>query len=129
MELLVSVVIISILAAIVLPTTNLALERMKEMELMHDLMQIRQALDTYKDKGYSKTNGDNTPSGYPMNLNELVTTHILRRIPSDPMNPPTSDDVNTWWKKVPFSSTDSSWYDVRSKSTGVALDGTKFDTW
>lgn len=129
MELLVSVLIISILAAIVLPTTNLALERMKEMELNHNLMELRKGLDIYKDKGYSKKNGDNTPSGYPINLSELVTSHVLRSVPEDPMHPSSNPDVNTWWKKVPFSSTDLSWYDIRSKSTGVALDGTKFNTW
>lgn len=129
MELLVSVLIISILAAIVLPTTNLALERMKEMELNHNLMELRKGLDIYKDKGYSKKNGDNTPSGYPINLSELVTSHVLRSVPEDPMHPSSNSDVNTWWKKIPFSSTDLSWYDIRSKSTGVALDGTKFNTW
>jgi len=129
MELLVAVVMISILAAIVLPTTNLTLERMKEMELKHNLMEIRTGLDAYKEGGYSKKSGENTPSGYPLNLNDLVKTHILRSIPRDPFNDTTSDDVNDMWKKVPFSTSDDSWYDIRSKSTGVALDGTKFNTW
>lgn len=129
MELLITVVIISIIASIALPTTNFIVTRTKEMLLQRDLLMIRTALDTYQAKGYAAKNQDNTPSGYPLHLQELVTMRLLRSVPQDPMHPSNSQDSDTYWSKVPYSTTDVGWYDIHSKSVRTALDGTEYATW
>jgi hypothetical protein len=68
-------------------------------------------------------------SGYPLDLDELVKTKILRRIPPDPLS-------GKKWVVRSFSdnpeaslSDGKDVFDVRSASTTVGLDGTRYDTW
>ncbi|WP_439645239.1 type II secretion system protein [Geotalea toluenoxydans] len=104
-ELVVTLVILSILAAIILPSAQMTARRTKELELKRNLRVIRTALDEFKKK-YDQAVADKkiTPSlndmqsGYPKTLNMLVEGYdfggltesnikFLRRIPRDPFNP------------------------------------------
>ena len=134
--------IISILATIILPLSRISIKRAKELELRENLRIIRNAIDEYKkyvDEGkIAKDAGD---SGYPKSLEVLVEgvdlkeavlkkKKFLRRIPRDPMT-----EDGEWGLRSYFDEPDSEiWggedvYDVYSKSKGVALDGTKYNTW
>lgn len=97
-ELMVTLVILAILASMTMPLLKLTLQRNKEAQLTQNLMQLRNAIDAYKqaaDEGRIKKNIDQ--SGYPPNLEVLVQgvedikdpkkrmIKFLRRIPKDPM--------------------------------------------
>jgi general secretion pathway protein G len=138
-ELIVTVAILSILASAAIPITRFNIKRQKERELRNDLWQMRDAIDHYKDaadKGAIQTKVDS--QNYPPDLETLVNgvdiqgkkVKFLRRIPVDPMtgqadwglrsmqDDPTSDSYGG-----------QSVFDVHSKSTGTALDGTKYFDW
>lgn len=138
-ELIVTVFILGILASAAVPLARFQVKREKERELRRDLWEMRDAIDHYKDaadRGGFQTKLDS--QNYPPDLETLVKgvevqskkVRFLRRIPIDPMtgtaewglrsmqDDPTSDS---------FSG--QSVFDVYSKSTGTALDGTKYNTW
>jgi len=141
-ELLVVMVILSILAAGIMPLSQMAYRRSKEIELKQNLRTIRRALDEYKalvDEGKIQTQAFS--SGYPKNLDVLVNgvdlqgpvpfrKKFLRRIPKDPM---TKD--GKWGLRSYFDDPDSdTWggedvYDVYSKSEKQALDGSYYKDW
>jgi general secretion pathway protein G len=138
-ELLVTVAILSILATAAIPVARFKVKREKERELRRDLWEMRDAIDHYKDaadRGAFQTKVDS--QNYPPDLETLVKgvdvqgkkVRFLRRIPVDPMT------GNTEWgmrsmKDDPTSDSFSgdSVFDVYSKSTGTALDGTKYSDW
>jgi general secretion pathway protein G len=141
-ELLVAVAVLGILAGVALPLAQVTATRTRELELRRNLRNIRQGIDQFKaeyDKARTnlrdarevfkkKVSVDRT--GYPLTLDELVETKILRRVPQDPM---TADGK---WVARSFSDNPESSlsdakdvYDIRSASKAVALDGTKYDTW
>jgi general secretion pathway protein G len=138
-ELIVTVTILSILASAAVPVTVFVVKREKERELRRDLWEMRDAIDHYKDAAdmhafQTKVDSQN----YPPDLDTLVNgvevqtkkVKFLRKIPLDPMtgkaewgmrsmqDDPTSDSFGG-----------QSVFDVYSKSTGTALDGTKYSTW
>lgn len=138
-ELVVVVSIISILLAMAVPVSRFELKRQKEKELRAALWEIRDALDHYKDaadRGAFQTKVDSY--NYPPDLQTLVDgvdvqdkkVRFLRRIPVDPMTGNTD-----WGMRAMKDDPDSdSWsgdnvFDVYSKSTATALDGTKYSTW
>jgi general secretion pathway protein G len=141
-ELLVVMVIISILAAGVMPLSQMAVRRSKEITLREDLRKIRRALDEYKalsDEGKIPTQA--MSSGYPKNLEVLVKgvdllgpvpfkKKFLRRIPKDPMT-----EDGKWGLRSYFDNPDSdTWggqdvYDVYSTSDKQALDGSYYKDW
>jgi general secretion pathway protein G len=141
-ELLVVMVILSILAAGIMPLSQMAYKRSKEIELKQDLRMIRKALDEYKalvDEGKIQTQAFS--SGYPKSLDVLVEgvdlqgpvpfrKKILRRIPKDPMT-----EDGKWGLRSYFDERDSNtWggedvYDVYSKSEKQALDGSYYKDW
>jgi general secretion pathway protein G len=141
-ELVVSVAILGILAAVAMPLAQTTATRTRELELRRDLRKLREGIDQFKLE-YDKARGNLQDarqdfrkrvsvdrSGYPVTLDELVETKILRRVPRDPM---TSDGK---WVMRSFSDNPESSlsdakdvYDVRSASKAVAMDGTKYDTW
>ena len=49
-ELIITVVILSILGMLVLPLTQMTAKRTKELELRRNLREIRTAIDKYKEK-------------------------------------------------------------------------------
>jgi general secretion pathway protein G len=138
-ELLVTVAILSILATAAIPVARFKVKREKERELRRDLWEMRDAIDHYKDaadRGAFQTKVDS--QNYPPDLETLVKgvdvqgkkVRFLRRIPVDPVT------GNTEWgmrsmKDDPTSDSFSgdSVFDVYSKSTGTALDGTKYSDW
>ena len=106
-ELMITVAIIAILAAIALPMAEVNIQRNKEQDLRHALRQIRSAIDAYKqawDEGRitaaSLKTGDaklGLSSGYPPTLEYLTEgvkdakspdgkyIYFLRSVPRDPM--------------------------------------------
>jgi general secretion pathway protein G len=142
-ELLVTMVILCILAAGVLPLSEMAFKRTREIQLRENLRIIRTALDEYKkltDEG--KIAADAFSSGYPKTLDVLVAgvevgggpapykKRFLRRVPRDPMT-----EDGEWGLRAHADDPDSdAWggqdvYDVYSKSDREALDGTKYREW
>ncbi len=90
-ELVVVMVVISILAAIVMPVERMTVKREKEAELRADLREMRDAIDEYKklydDGRIAQTAGtqtsvtDNAPTGYPPTLETLTRLIPLQTPP------------------------------------------------
>ena len=138
-ELIVTVAILGILASAAVPIARFKVQRDKERELRYDLWQMRDAIDKYKDacdKGAFQSKVDS--QCYPPDLDKLVKGEdvqgkklkFLRRIPIDPMT-----GKNEWglhsMQDDPTSDSygGQSVFDVYTKSTGTALDGTKYSEW
>lgn len=126
-ELMVTLVILAILASVTMPLLKLTLQRNKESNLTQHLMQLRVAIDDYKqafDEGYIAKEIDQ--SGYPPNLEILVNgvenirdpkkrkIKFLRSIPNDPMRNP--DDTrpfkHDWGLRSYHTDVDNPKYDV-----------------
>jgi general secretion pathway protein G len=138
-ELIISVTILGILATAALPVARFQVKREKEKQLRYDLWEMRDAIDHYKDaadKGGIQTKADSF--NYPPDLQTLVDgvdiqdnkVKFLRSIPVDPMTGNTDWDLRSNQDDADASS----WggqnvFDVHSKSTGTALNGTKYNTW
>ncbi len=141
-ELLISVVVLGILAAVAMPLVQVSVTRTRELELRRSLRQLRESIDLFKAE-YDKARTNLTDArndfkklvsvdrtGYPLTLDEMVATKILRRIPRDPMNPDGKWVVRSFSDNPESSLSDAKdVYDVRSASKAVALDGTTYDTW
>src|ERR1700722_6254609 len=131
-----------ILSSMALPIFRYTVIREKESELRYDLRTMKDAIDRYKElaeqhKFRTEVGSDN----YPPDLETLVTgvqlgtgndkkLRFLRKVPVDPMTGradwglrSTGDDSDStiWGGKNVF--------DVYSRSTGTALDGTKYSDW
>jgi len=147
-ELLVTVAIVGLLATLVLPMTELAVQRSKEQELRIALREIRTGIDAYKkawDEGRIQKSLDD--SGYPKTLDVLaegvedfknpkrVKIYFLRRVPRDPLVSDTrSPAADTWGKRAYKSPPDDPQegddvYDVYSLSKGVGLNGVPYREW
>jgi general secretion pathway protein G len=146
LELLVVTAILFILASAVMPLAQVTSQRQREVELRAALRQMRTAIDRFKDavdQGRIATT-EVTPGseGYPPDLETLVEgvsiqgdasgakLKFLRRIPIDPMT-----NSMDWGLRAYQDRPDSnSWggqnvFDVYTKSTATALDGTKYRDW
>ena len=138
-ELIVATTILLILTGMVLPLAQVVIKRDREKELRQDLWILRDAIDRYKDaadRGSFQTKVDS--NNYPPDLDTLVKgvdvagkkLKFLRRIPVDPMT-----GKDEWGlRSMQDDPTSDSWgeqnvFDVYSKSTGTALDGTKYKDW
>ncbi len=138
-ELIIVVTILGVLATASVPVVRFQVKRTKERELRADLWAMRKAIDDYKDKadlGGIQVKAES--QGYPPDLDTLVTgvdiqdkhVRFLRSVPIDPMT--RSKD---WGLRSNQDEPDSdsfggqNVFDVHSKSTGTALDGSKYDTW
>jgi len=138
-ELIITITIVAILASAAIPVARFQVKREKERELRRDLWEMRDAIDRYKDaadKGAMQIKADSL--GYPPDLDTLVKgvdiqdkkVKFLRKIPLDPMT-----DSADWGLRSNQDDVDTdSWggqnvFNVHSKSTGTALDGTKYSTW
>jgi len=142
LELIIACGILLILASVALPLERVTLVRRRESELRYDLRQMRDAIDRYKDaadKNQIKVAAGT--EGYPPDLDTLVKgvklngpqerqVRFLREIPVDPIT-----KTKDWGMRSVQDDPDStSWggqdiFDVYSKSTGTALDGTKYSDW
>ncbi|MHB1023766.1 MAG: type II secretion system protein [Acidobacteriaceae bacterium] len=138
-ELIVTVAILAILASAAVPIARFQVKRQKEQELRRDLWMMRSAIDKYKDaadRGAFQTKVDSF--NYPPDLDTLVNgvdvqgkkVKFLRRIPVDPM----TGDTDWGLRSMQDDPDSTSWggqnvFDVYTKSTGTALDGTAYSTW
>ena len=147
-ELVVTVAIVGILAATVLPLAQISAQRAKESELRVALRQIRDAIDAYKaagDAGQIERQAD--ASGYPPSLRVLAggvadiksaepkRIYFLRRVPRDPFYPDidTPDD-ETWGLRSYESPPDApapgdDVFDVYSLSEKAGLNGLPYREW
>jgi len=138
-ELIVAISIMMILTTAVLPVARLTIKREREKELRHDLWEMRDAIDRYKDaadRGLFQIKLGT--EGYPPDLDTLVKgvdiggkkVRFLRRIPTDPMTGKTE-----WGQRSMQDDPQStSWggqnvFDVYTQSQDTALDGTKYVEW
>lgn len=142
-ELIVAFTILMLLSAMAVPLARYRVRRDREQQLQVALREIRTAIDKYKDAA----DGGQLPpqklgtDGYPETLDILVEgvkltgqvdkkIKFLRRIPKDPMTNSTDwgkrstqDDPkgNAWGGQNVF--------DVYTKSTEKARDGTPYSEW
>jgi general secretion pathway protein G len=144
LELIIACAILMILASMALPIARFTVMREREKELRMDLREVRTAIDKYKDLAdQQKIRVEVGSDGYPPNLETLVkgvavggtgaagkNIRFLRRIPVDPMT-----GRSDWGLRSVQDDPDStSWggnnvFDVYSKSTATALDGTQYSSW
>jgi general secretion pathway protein G len=137
--LIVTVAILSILAAAAVPVARFQVKRQNERQLRRDLWEMRDAIDAYKDaadKHAFQTKVDS--QNYPPDLETLVNgvdvqgkkVKFLRKIQVDPMTGKAEWGLHSM-QDDPTSDSFSgqSVFDVYSKSQGTALDGTKYSTW
>jgi len=138
-ELIVATSILVILTSLAIPMARIGIKRERERELRHDLWEMRDAIDRYKDAADRGAFQIKLGSeGYPPDLETLVKgvdvggkkVRFLRQIPIDPMT------GNTEWGTRSLqddpdsdSSSGDNVFDVHTKSTGVALDGTEYKSW
>jgi general secretion pathway protein G len=142
LELIVACSILLILATAALPLARVTVKRRKETDLRYDLRQMRDAIDRFKDA--ADKNQIQVPvgtEGYPVNLDTLVKgvqlagvpgrhVRFLREIPKDPM----TGTADWGMRSVQDDPDATSWggqnvFDVYSRSTGTALDGTRYSDW
>ncbi len=148
LELILAAGILMVLAGAALPIARVTIRRDRERELHRDLIEMRNAIDRYKDacdRNLFKV--EQGTECYPPDLDTLVkgvllggntpggtatgeTVRFLRRIPVDPMT-----GQAEWGKRGVQDDPDSSnWngknvFEVYSLSQGIALDGTKYADW
>lgn len=144
LELIIACAILLILSSAALPIARFTIIRQRENELRYDLRDMRRAVDRYKDyadRGMLRTEVGS--ENYPPDLETLVkgvalggaggtgkNVRFLRRVPVDPM----TGRAEWGLRSVQDDPDSSSWggknvFDVYSKSTGTALDGTKYSDW
>jgi general secretion pathway protein G len=158
-EMLITLTILAILAAAVMPLAKVAVKREKEIELRRNLRLLREAIDAYKKLAdEKKIEVEEDSEGYPPDLETLVegvemqepegqsplgasrpplksrdekkVIKFLRRIPKDPM----TDSYEWGLHSYQDEPDDDVWggenvYDVYTKSLGTALDGSKYRDW
>lgn len=148
-ELVVTVGIVSVLAAAVVPSAQLVFQRERERELRAALRTIRGALDAYKqasDTGRIRRQADR--SGYPPDLRSLVDgvddagsakegvkIYFLRRLPRDPFWPDATTPAEVTWGLRSYASPPDDpqpgddVFDVYSRSTRTGLNGVPYHDW
>src|SRR6266853_1156743 len=142
LELIIACSILIVLSSAALPIARYSIVRGKEVELRRDLREMKDAIDRYKDAAdRNQIRVEIGSEGYPPDLETLVKgvqlgasndrkIRFLRKIPIDPMT-----GRADWGLRAVQDDPDStSWggknvFDVYSKSTGTALDGTKYSDW
>lgn len=149
-EMLVSVVILSILASVAMPYAERGLIRAKEMELRRALRDIRAAIDEFhrdcKDGYILKNQEAVSPNCLPVTLDVLVAgvdggetgaqrLRYLRRIPRDPLQSGETPVEEQWGYRGYADDADSSiWdgidvYDIYVPRDATALDGSNYREW
>ncbi len=150
-EVLVTMAILAVLAAAIMPMAKIAVKREKEIELRRNLRIIREAIDAYKKLAdEKKIEIEEDSEGYPADLETLVkgveikdqeanekgkktgpkVIKFLRRIPRDPI----TDSLDWGLRSYQDDPDEDVWggenvYDIYSKSRATALDGSKYRDW
>jgi len=145
-EVIVVTAILLILASAVMPLAQVTSQRQREAELHRSLRELRTAVDKFKDAvdtgQIAQSELEPGNEGYPPDLETLVEginaandasgrkLKYLRRIPIDPMTNSMDWGLRSYQDK-PDS---TSWggknvFDIYTKSTATALDGTKYRDW
>jgi general secretion pathway protein G len=142
-ELIVAFTILMVLTSMAVPAARYKIRRERERELRYALREVRAAIDKYKDAADAQKVGPTKlgTEGYPENLQMLVDgvkmtgqvdkkIKFLRRIPKDPFT------NSTEWglRSMQDEPTATSWggqnvFDVYSKTTAKAADGTPYADW
>jgi len=147
-ELIVTVAILAILAAGLVPLTQLAAQRAEEQQLREALREIRTALDAYKQAtAENRVQKRVDESGYPPTLEVLAKgvkdakapdgrmIYFMRRIPRDPFfEDATVPAEKTWGLRSYESLADDpregdDVYDVYSTSGKAGLNGVPYREW
>jgi len=140
MEMIVVITILLILMGAAVPVVRISVKRARETELRRDLWEMRGAIDRYKDAADKNAFQIKLGTeGYPPDLDTLVTgvdgpggkkIRFLRRVPIDPLT------GNKEWgmRSMQDDPQSDSWggqnvFDVYSKSTDTALNGSKYKDW
>lgn len=120
LELLIVMVIISLLAAIAVPSYVQSVRHAKEAVLKEDLRTLRSAIDSYTvDKQKA-----------PQSLDDLVQAGYIKVMPKDPFTSrsdtwvPSQDDT-----LQSLDQTEAGITDVHSGAQGTAGDGTSYSSW
>jgi len=150
MELMVTLVILSILAAAAMPYAELTVRRNHELDLRRSLRDIRTAIDRFHEDWemgrISKLDSAVSEDGYPKTLRVLVDgvdaaqakggkVKYLRRIPLDPFAE-AGKPVEEQWVLRGYQEEANSilWggkdvFDVHSPSEKKAIDGSRYKDW
>lgn len=147
-ELIVAFSILLILTSMAVPTARHQVQRQREKALTRDLEEMRGAIDRYKDMcDAGKIQSASADAYcYPATLESLVEgvklsntisgngqtgkIRFLRRIPKDPM----TGDADWGKRAMQDDPTSDSWggqnvFDIYSKTTDKASDGTAYSEW
>lgn len=142
LELVIACSILLILSSAALPIAKYSIIHKREELLRYELRQMRDAIDRYKDLAdANKIRVEVGSEGYPPDLETLVKgvklgagddkkIRFLRRIPADPM----TGHADWGFRCISDDPDSTSWcgkniFDVYSKSTGTASDGTRYSDW
>lgn len=148
-ELVVTLAILGLLAAMAAPLVSLSMQRSREQELRADLRAMREAIDAYHQavvEGRIMVKADT--NGYPDKLKDLADgvpdqkdpsgkkkLYFLRRIPRDPMSSlPEKPPEETWGLRSYQSPPDDPQpgddvYDVYSLSEKLGMNGVPYRQW
>jgi len=142
-ELIVAFTIMALLTTMAVPLARYKVRRDKERDLRYALREIRKSIDDYKDAALAgKIEVKLGTDGYPETLDQLVQgvkllqsaegkkIKFLRRIPIDPltntrewgMHSEQDDPASQSWGRQNV-------FDVYTKSTDRAPDGTPYSEW
>jgi general secretion pathway protein G len=142
-ELIVAFTILSILSTMAVPLARYKVRRDKERDLADALRTMRKAIDAYKDASLAnKIQTKMDADGYPETLQQMVdgvklsqsadgkVIKFLRAIPIDPMTgtrewgirSEQDDPLSTSWGRQNV-------FQVYTKSTDTARDGTPYSSW
>jgi len=151
-ELVVVVAIVGLLATAAVPVVEMGVRRAQEHKLREGLRDLRQAIDVYKAAVLAKRIAPG-PNGspWPARLQVLVEgvpvldpeghedpagrrLYLLRRLPRDPFADPALAAADTWAPRASDSPPDApragdDVFDVASRSTAQALDGSRYSDW
>lgn len=147
-ELVITLAIVAILAAMALPLSELVIKRAKEEELRRNLREIREAIDAHRaawDDG--RIARSIRESGYPRSLEVLVEgvddakspqktrIYFLRRIPRDPFTDDSSAPAANAWGRRSYASPPElpregeDVFDIYSLAPGTGLNGRLYREW
>lgn len=150
-ELIISLLILSVLAASTMPVARHVMRRQREQELKKTLREIRHAIDAYHavcigQPGFSQFAEKKDTTCYPPNLKRLEkgeklatvqgeTVRFLLRVPPNPITGVDGEaEEDAWDFRSVNNEPGDSWdgksvFDIRCKSDERAIDGTYYRDW